>query len=525
MINAPANPLMIALIDYRLADIGLRPWPLGVEDYARLSENQTHLMQVYYFVQNSIYYPDDWEAVLGDWRPYYALLEFLTTVYETPLQEIESDIDKDRLINITYWSTLHNWSDQRFASNEPLELAWREFLAEKAAGGISSARIVPDQDLRLVCSGGDITTGIAFPTGVLYELDLETNQFTAVSTLDHGIAYLLSVSGDEGVIVAEQRLDYVNTDSRLLFWGDEDPVVLIESADNFLPIKFLEFEGREDEFLVFNEQDNVYGLFSLSQCQTAVFCTLSLLRRPPVWSPSGERSMRLILRDNLGYEGQFFEPFRLDWQQGSVIGPGKSQFWLDDERLGYVAEDGRTVMVMTSERVGVAGTAEVLFTIEEVDPLLALDPATTIESVAANPKEPEDLIVTVRDRVGWASIYQVNILRRWIQKLVDKEISLEPEVVYSYDFSPEARWLVISGNDLATSTAYLHFYDMDENEARSYAYKMVFERPMHWAFDWSAGDEWLAVPDNGYIRLIAPGENYQTVVSTRRRDLFGRCLG
>jgi hypothetical protein len=160
---------------------------------------------------------------------------------------------------------------------------------------------------------------------------------------------------------------------------------------------------------------------------------------------------------------------------------------------------------------------EVLFTLEEVDPLLALDGAATIESVLSNPNEPEDLIVTVKDGEGWASIYQVNILRRWIQRLKERAFSLDSETVYSFDFSPEGRWLVVSGNDLTNSTAYVHLFEVaggsrsDADRVHSFEYKMVFERPMHWAMDWSAGDEWLAGPDNGYIRLINPTADYQDV--------------
>jgi hypothetical protein len=90
--------------------------------------------------------------------------------------------------------------------------------------------------------------------------------------------------------------------------------------------------------------------------------------------------------------------------------------------------------------------------------------------------------------------------------------SLESEAVYSFDFSPEGRWLVVSGNDLTDSTAYVHLFETAGNGIHSFVFKMVFERPMHWTIDWSAGDVWLALPDNGYVRLINPGADYQDVV-------------
>jgi hypothetical protein len=106
----------------------------------------------------------------------------------------------------------------------------------------------------------------------------------------------------------------------------------------------------------------------------------------------------------------------------------------------------------------------------------------------------------------------VNVLRRWIQPLLEQAFWLDSETIYSFDLSPEGRWLAISGNNLTTSTAYIHLLDLAENVVQSFEYKMVFDRPMHWVMDWSAGDEWLALPDNGYIRLIYPAGDYQVVV-------------
>jgi hypothetical protein len=191
---------------------------------------------------------------------------------------------------------------------------------------------------------------------------------------------------------------------------------------------------------------------------------------------------------------------------------GKSPFWLSDERIGWVGEDGRTVLSLTVAGEDYPEEQEVLFTLTEVDPLLALDEAAAIESVVSRPEEPQDLLVTVRDGEGWVSIYQVNILRRWIQPLKKGAFSLDADTVYSFELSPERRWLVISGNELTTSTAVIHLLALDENGVHSFDYKMAFDRPMHWVMDWSAGDEWLALPDNGYIRLINPAADYQDVV-------------
>jgi hypothetical protein len=516
MISAPncdPSRLKIAMLDYRLSEMGFQKWPLTSEDYDKLRTEQFHLEQMLYSIQNdgdTIWNFENEAEVL---RPSYALIEFVTEVYGTPLDEIEAYIDRGRLSRNFYWSTLHNWTDENFAADGPLEAAWERFLVEKAGVETAAAPELPEQNLRLVCYGGDITTGIAYPNGVLYELDLGTGELTAVYPLNHTDAYMTSLPGDEGVIVAEQRLDFVRENGRVLLWKDGGPVVLFETADNLVPVSFFDFRGRGGQFLAYDRGDQRYGGYLLAECVAGDGCNWSDFGGFPIISPSGEGFISLIPLGNHGYEGRFFRPFgvgRLMTLTDALV--GKSPFWLSDERIGWVGEDGRTVLSLTVAGEDYPEEQEVLFTLTEVDPLLALDEAAAIESVVSRPEEPQDLLVTVRDGEGWVSIYQVNILRRWIQPLKKGAFSLDADTVYSFELSPERRWLVISGNELTTSTAVIHLLALDENGVHSFDYKMAFDRPMHWVMDWSAGDEWLALPDNGYIRLINPAADYQDVV-------------
>lgn len=517
--NCPAGPVANVVLDYRLSEMGFRLWPLTREDYARLFEDRVHLEQAAYYVGSDVSGRLG-TALLESERPLYALIELLREGYQTPLNEIEAYIIRERFRRNFYWSTLHNLTDENFAANGPLEAAWERFLVEKAGADEDfEAPELPDQDLRMVCYGGDITTGVAYPNGVLYELDLETGEMTAVFPLNHTDGYVVSLPGDEGVIVVEQRLDFVRENGRFLLWEEGDPVVLFESFENVLPVSLFDFRGRGEQLLVYDRQDQQYRGYLLAECEADTSCSWTDFGGLPILSPSGERFLSLLAIGNHGYEGRFFRPFgvgRLMTLTNAIV--GKSPFWLSDERIGWVGEDGRTVMVLTVAGENYPERREVLFTLEEVDPLLALDEAVTIASVVSNPREPEDLIVTVVDREGWTWIYQVNILRRWVQKLEERAFLLDSETVYSFDFSPEGTWLVISGNSLTDLTAYLHLFGMagsgrrDGSLVHSFDYKMVFERPMHWTIDWSAGDEWLAIPDNGYIRLINPAAEYQDVI-------------
>jgi hypothetical protein len=347
--------------------------------------------------------------------------------------------------------------------------------------------------------------------GVLFELHPADEEWVGVSSLLHPSGYLLSLPGDDGVIVVERPL--LGESAQVLLWEDGRPAVLFETGDSLLPVSVFDFRGRGEQLLVYDRQKQRYGAYVLADCGAEAGCTRADFGGFPIISPSGERFMSLLALGNHGYEGRFFRPFgvgRLMTLTDALV--GRSPFWLSDERIGWVAEDGRTVMALTVTGEDYPEEREVLFTLEEIDPMLALEERAAIEAVVSRPEEPEDLIVTVRDGAGWASIYQVNVLRRWIQPLQKQAFALNQETIFSFELSPEGRWLVVSGNELTTSTAYLHLLELDEYEIHSFDYKVVFERPMHWAMDWSAGDEWLTLPDNGYIRLINPAEDYQDVV-------------
>jgi hypothetical protein len=519
-VNYPTNcdysRLKIALLDYQLSRMGYRPLPITDVDYAMLLAERVHLEQMFYAVQNDGEEALNFEPWLEDLRPYHALIVFLSEEFDTSLAEISAYIDRERLVRDFYWSTLHNWSDENFADNGPLEAAWEQFLIEKAGSERADAPELPDQNLRMVCYGGDITTGVAYPNGVLYELDLVSEEMTAVYSLRHTEGQIISLPGDTGAVVVEQRYDFVRENARVLLWEDE-PVVLFETADNLLPVPEFAAAAGADQILFYNDQNQNYEIFPLAFCQSGNLC--ELLRQPgfPVWPHSGDLMMWVAANGlSIGYEHQIEVQLLFRGLNDLNELTGRSPFWLDDNRFGYIADYAQAGMAVTVDENGNPGEEEVLFSLVEVNEFLALDSATVIESVLSRPGEPEDLIVVVTDRDGWASIYQVNVLRRWIQPLKERAFILDSReferVTFNFNLSPDGRWLVITDDDRMKSTASIRLFDLDKVEVHTFEYKMVFNQPMHWTMDWSAGDEWLAIPDNGYIRLINPAADYQDVV-------------
>jgi hypothetical protein len=72
--NCSQSRLKIALLDYRLSQMGFRKWPMGSEDYLEMWREQFHLEQMLYILQNdgTVLNIENGMLVL---RPYYAQAE------------------------------------------------------------------------------------------------------------------------------------------------------------------------------------------------------------------------------------------------------------------------------------------------------------------------------------------------------------------------------------------------------------------------------------------------------------------
>jgi hypothetical protein len=86
-----------------------------------------------------------------------------------------------------------------------------------------------------------------------------------------------------------------------------------------------------------------------------------------------------------------------------------------------------------------------------------------------------------------------------------------------YGISPDNRWLVVGIQRQPPSPEYqnaweiyLHSIGEVPNGARTLSYPLVTNEawPADWLIDWSSDGRWLAVTTGGYVRLIAPDEEY-----------------
>ena len=81
-----------------------------------------------------------------------------------------------------------------------------------------------------------------------------------------------------------------------------------------------------------------------------------------------------------------------------------------------------------------------------------------------------------------------------------------------YRFSPDGRWLLISSLNNAVPGWILYLHNVETGDTLTFAANDTYPLPLHWYADWSADNQWLSLPERGYVRLIAPDHDYERLL-------------
>ncbi len=243
------------------------------------------------------------------------------------------------------------------------------------------------------------------------------------------------------------------------------------------------------------------------------------------WSPDG--------RQTLVQEGQLLWRGDALGRPLAPLGAGLSPFWLDDERYGYVRYDHEAGAPSMQIATAVAGedlprivlpVAELARRLDENNP-----PLLFINHVAANPGDSDRLLIAATT-VGLATakytIFSLRLSSGELQLLQQFErlpsgypSLLTPAGYPPFRVSPDGRWLLVTllANP-SPSTWTFALYDLQEQESLAVsAYYPPY--PSQFPFyDWTPDGRWLAIVEDGFLRLIAPAHGYQKLVTHGEGD-------
>jgi hypothetical protein len=196
----------------------------------------------------------------------------------------------------------------------------------------------------------------------------------------------------------------------------------------------------------------------------------------------------------------------------TVLGTGYSPFWVNNDTFGFVRYHPETnepeVVVRTAN-------AEELTTVITLADIQALVPDTVrepvnIRYVITHPAQPENLFAVALDALGQEA-YVFAYDR--ISDTLDLRLQSQIQPFHSLGFSPNGRWLVLTGNDNEsigeTSTLYIH--DIEANETQTYTsdYGSSMVSPL---YDWSLDGNWvLFLVNHRVVSIVAPEYDYQMV--------------
>jgi hypothetical protein len=491
-----------ALLDYQLAELGLRPYPLHPADYEDLFGRFRQLDDL----------GDLWTARrIGlsdsiDWQWVYALTEFVLT---TPLSAQTAGTMQQSL---TEFGAYLNWINDKLTgtvADRTIQHAWLNFIYGRSLSGqVAEGEFIPQQKILLACESGFTT--------FLHRYDWASNEWVTLDRFDQATLFMASTPNDSAVIF---QGSYLESSSTLFVWQDGQTTTLLDSStpemSGFYFIGLMAPDGRKLTMTRFGEEG--YLLLDLEECSNTG-CQLYTISGLPEWSPDGSQMILELLqqtentRENVGLS-------RIDkagqvahvWGQGSAFAP----FWLGEEEYGYIQSGEQAgvyaALVADDEPQLLLSGEDLLQTLPEDE----RPDSFAIQEVLPNPANRNILAITTyfRDQNGDGSH-----LFLWNRP------SGELTLVASLDqvFAGLAVWLSngewlsvptfptsspVGGLNLTYSYYLYHVSGEGESIVLTPNQDLGFQLP-----DRSIDGRWLLLLNNRYIELVAPN---QTITGNR----------
>jgi hypothetical protein len=382
---------------------------------------------------------------------------------------------------------------------------------------------LPDQDVLMLCLPNSQTPQVwhyDLAAGIWQDgTAVFATQVSGALMQQYRWPGLAPMPGDDGALVQFNTND-INEGSFIFLWQAGEATNLSSNAPNqyWRPYSFPFPSAPSDRYLFFYElgeettgKTTFYWL-DLFDCP-GPNCQMQSGDALPYWSPDESKAILYRFTSDglptLALAGA-------DGAQTAVIGPGWLPAWLDDDTFAYVRPDSsydpertgggelKTELVI-SDVAAAAIIPESLQVLLHSNVLLAAipeaDPSTFLSllvGVLFDPNQPETWYLLAITTMDESYLFTFD------------QSSGAITVLTTIDFGSYPLELRGDGRYLATVTR--------ENNAPAYfVYDLEQERPLTYdlpgsvypQIDWSADGQWFASPDEGVLRLVAPGSRYE----------------
>lgn len=467
-----------ATLEWQLAQLGLRAWPLQPADYAAaLGKSVSEAYR---------------DGAQGDREQFRLLVAFLAEEAGVPVEALLQR-HVTEAVEVDWQNWLLQQSGNSYDTLEAINLAWLAFLVKHAGMGQTTPIPFPEEKLQLICRPQDSETGF------LYAYYPKTGELLRERPLNWETAVLYPLPDRSGVVVAVEPGSNLN-DAGVPFIWRSNAIRELPFFDLTIPTA----NDPQNGYILFSWQSNnlpYHMLLSVNDCLAQGKCDGQTLIGAANWSPFGEWMM---LENSLPGERDKFMLFLATSRNQSprYLGVGRSVTWLNDESLLFVQEDFDLVLaeIATLKKSS-------LLTLDDLQ--RGLDrgafslPDLRLEYAMGQPGNSRKLLVAAVD--GRSSYYfSADVSGENLQLLQVMPGRLRALPV-TERVSPNGRWLV-QVNLGAREELWL----MDWETAVFQSYDISNSNPTRpeWLVDWSADGHWLALVSGGYLRLIAPDHDF-----------------
>jgi hypothetical protein len=374
---------------------------------------------------------------------------------------------------------------------------------------------LPQQDLQILCYPEE---GRALR---LYRYDPRADRWQQ-ELGERAFRFLLPGPDGAGIILQDYTRGADAARLRLFYWHQGDLQLLFNQELRAQSTRPVGWASARQPRLVLQSVDSrhaiVQRLVDLTHCGPDG-CALSELRGFTTWSSDGKHTLVNTGQGLWRGDGRG-EPLR-------PLGEGLSPFWLSNDRYGFVRYD-RTAGAPSMQVVTATVTTDLPHIVLPVQRLAAAidddaPPLLFISHVAVNPADPDLLLLAATTVASPAAKYNIFALRlssgdlqllQQFEQMPSGYPALLTAAGYPpFRLSPDGRWLLTTllAGDKPTVWSF-RLYDLQQQTEVDLTLHYP-EYPAQFPFyDWSKDGEWLALVEDGYLRLVAPAYDYERVL-------------
>ena len=536
--DSPRPQLFEMLVDYQLSEFGIGSWPIEANHYQRVLDEGIRLSSISHF--SRAHWPKD----LSDEQSWelQAIIDFLANgLPGVSAADVERILNRGNTSFDLFMEQVFSAANAEGGEVMPrnLDMAFWLFAFRQATASAESPPTSPSESLYLSCTAVDGNQ--ATDTSNLLQYDPDNDAWSEKYSLP-GFIWMSALPDPQTLLM--QEFAVADEIWRTNVWRDGALVPAFVAKDGRYAISFGETDpqGRFMVAYTFDPQsDTAHNfLLDLADCGPDGCATTELEGRP-VWSPDGRRA--IYTGDSQSFpDGSFVSAgSRYIFLQSSEvirdvslalgpgnaaggtasltpIGDGRSPFWFDGRTYGYVrriASDGPAAL---------ADDEIVLATVDDPTPFVVIPAADLYQVlpedapanrffvgyVATHPRQPDKLFIVVMDPVEmrtYVVIYDLETQRP------ETRLDLFYHLNHSLSFSPDGRYLILTGQDVWSTTAgdnsaVMLLHKIADNHTIPVITRLPFFLPSV-VYDWTEDGRWLAVAmEDGLVGLIAPDEGY-----------------